>query len=382
MGKATVLYVTFGHPTNVSASYRQLIGGAEIQAQRVAELLSRQFDMRMLTQRVPGGAREDVVGGVHIYHVPLNAGGRRGAIDILWRLIVAGMRLSRPDIVQGFQLNALTLAAAWIATMRHVPYIIKITGRGNFERLIGVRGRLQLRLLKRAARVMVVPSQSCARVAMAAGVPAEKIRHIPNGVDTEDFRPPTPKEREALRAELGYGPQDYVFCWIGRLDRLKGLDCVQPAWALLREHCPEARLLVVGDGAEKAVAQDLAAAFPDSVRHLPFQEDVRPFYGCADAVLLTSRSEGLSNVLLEALASGLMAVVSSVPENTEVGAGQDFLLSFDRESPRSLAEALAAAVGMRCRQAELGRLARQHVERNYSLRGTAAKWAELYRGLL
>jgi glycosyltransferase involved in cell wall biosynthesis len=309
-------------------------------------------------------------------------GGRRGALQIFCALTAEGLRLGRADVVQGFHTNATTLAAAALALVWRAPLVIKATHRYNFEQSTGARKRLQLRLMAGKVATWVVPSQSLLSVARSAGIPEAKLRYIPNGVDVDFFRPPDAAARSLARSELGYGTEEFVFLWIGRLDPFKDLNALLVTWgnAIARE--PRARLLLVGDGEDEAVARQLLERYPDTVQRLHFRRDVRPLYHCADSLLLTTRGEGLSNTLLEAMASGLPAVASAVPENLEVAAALDFLVPFKREREGDLTAALVTMVHSRDRWHALSAQARSRAEAEYSLRATVAKWSSLYRSLL
>jgi UDP-glucose:(heptosyl)LPS alpha-1,3-glucosyltransferase len=128
----------------------------------------------------------------------------------------------------------------------------------------------------------------------------DKLHVIYNGVDLEHFHP---KHRERLRgaarAEIGCSPRDMVFLFVGSGFSRKGLDAAiaavsqTPFW-----------LVVVGKDEYRAPA-------PERVRFLGGKEDVRPYYAAADGFILPSRYDPFPNTVLEALAMGLPAIVSS-----------------------------------------------------------------------
>jgi glycosyltransferase involved in cell wall biosynthesis len=279
-------------------------------------------------------------------------------------------------------MNGLTFGAAALAEVRRVPLITTLTGNVVVERLTagGKLGRGKLALLGRASHAVVAVSRSVYRTAARAGIPEAKLRTVPNGVDTSYFCPPDGEARCHARAELGYEPDDFVFCWVGRLDPIKGLSQLLDAWGRVEHLRPRARLLIVGDGEDRSTAEELVRRYPRSVRRLSFQENVRPVYHASDAFLMTSFSEGLSCTLLEAMASGLPVVVSALEENLEVGGGAEFMTTFPSRSPAALEHALLSMIDSRDRGPGLGLEARRRAE-DFSLEVTARLWAELYRQL-
>lgn len=379
-----ITYVIEHYPSAVAVEqFPEMIGGAELQAERVAKLLSSDFALQVVSQRPQGVAARENVDGVTVHRVRLSTrGGKVGAAQILGALVARGLRTGRPAIVQGFQVNATTLAAAALSLLWRVPLVIKATHRYNFDRRVGRRRQLQLDFLLRTASAVVVPSRTLLGVAEASGVSAAKLHYIPNGVDAEYFLPPDAETRVRSRRQLGYADEDFVFLWIGRFDPFKGLDSLLPVWSRVRAQEPRVRLLLVGDGEDESVAQRLVSSHPETIQRLHFRRDVRSLYHCADALLLTTRGEGLSNTLLEAIACGLSAVVSAVPENLEVGDGAEFLLRYDSRGEKDLEAALLRAVEQRPERDALAAQARERAESAYSLQATAAQWGQLYGSLV
>ena len=130
---------------------------------------------------------------------------------------------------------------------------------------------------------------------------------IPNAVDTRRFRPGDAAERALARTDLGLPPDQPVIAFVGRLVPKKGLAALVAGVARL----PDVRLLVVGDGTERGAMDVLGAR----VTHLPQLPPGRMplVYRAADVFALLSRGEGMPVALIEALASGLPAIVSDDP---------------------------------------------------------------------
>jgi glycosyltransferase involved in cell wall biosynthesis len=169
---------------------------------------------------------------------------------------------------------------------------------------------------------------------VALGVPAGRIEVLRNGVDLQLFRP---VDREGWRRRLGFSRTTLLS--VGNLVPLKGHDLAIRALRLL----PEIDLVIVGDGPERAalgaLAQELAVG--DRVTFVPVlpQEDLRHYFGAADALVLASSHEGWANVLLESMACGTPVVASNVGGTPEVvSAPEAGVLMADR-TPQALANA-------------------------------------------
>ena len=166
---------------------------------------------------------------------------------------------------------------------------------------------------------------------------------LANSVDLTRFVPAPPSECAAARAALGVGDAPVAAC-IGRLAHQKGQDLLLAIWPDVRARVPGARLLLAGDGPERA---HLEAAATDGVSFLGTLDDVGGVYAAADIVVTPSRWEGLSFVVLEALASGRSVVATDVDGMREaIGPGPDAPgVVVAPEDAAALTEAIAARLG-------------------------------------
>ena len=139
------------------------------------------------------------------------------------------------------------------------------------------------------------------------GAPAEKVRVVLHGVDLDLFQP---VDREAVRRRLGL--TGTVLLSVGHATPRKGHHLAIEA---LRE-LPGATLLIAGDGWYEGALRELAASLDvaDRVRFLGqiAQEELKDYYGAADALVLASSREGIANVLLESMACGSPVIATAV----------------------------------------------------------------------
>lgn len=206
---------------------------------------------------------------------------------------------------------------------------------------------------------------------------------IPNGIDTAWFRPLGDDGR--LRTELGLTPTTPIIGSIGRLEPIKGYDVLVRAFAEIPERPGERPVLVVaGDGSERAALAALAAGLgiADRVHLLGWRDDTVSLLGAFTLFTMSSRSEGTSISLLEAMSAGLCPVVTDVGGNAAVLGPRLAHRLVASETPAALSAALVdCLVGSEVREAD-ARLARAVVVDRFGAEAMVARYADLYRGRL
>lgn len=161
---------------------------------------------------------------------------------------------------------------------------------------------LYLRKFHNKAECTLVPTESLRDELQAAGYHSLEV--VGRGVDTTLF---TPLRRNLeLRDYWGAGEDDTVAIYVGRLAPEKNLDLAIEAYQWMHQANPATRLIMVGDGPERAALQ---ALYPEVVfAGMRTGMDLAEHYASADIFLFPSISETFGNVILEAMASGLAIV--------------------------------------------------------------------------
>jgi len=221
------------------------------------------------------------------------------------------------------------------------------------------------------ADVIVCVSEGERTAGEEAGISAAW-RVVPNGIDLAAFRAASAEERERARARLGLGPAPLAVC-IGRLVRQKGQDVLVEAWPTVTARVPGAELVLVGSGP----AEDELGG---RARIIGGQEDVRDWLAAANVVVQPSRWEGLSYVVLEAMAAARAVVATDVAGMSEA-LGEDVELV-----PVDDSATLAAAVERRLldpRGADAEGLAlRERVAQNFDAARATQAMADVYAEVL
>jgi glycosyltransferase involved in cell wall biosynthesis len=179
--------------------------------------------------------------------------------------------------------------------------------------------RMQATYVRAADRV-IVPSNFVKEYVARWGVDADRIRVVHNAVD--DPTAHVPGDRAAVRASLGIGSEDRIVLIVARLAVWKGIDtamaAVEHLLAAGDTTAQRTRLVVIGDGPDRARLDELASTLPPGAVMFTGElahDDVGRWMLASDTLVLLSGYEGLSHVLLEAMAAGLPVVVSDVGGN-------------------------------------------------------------------
>jgi glycosyltransferase involved in cell wall biosynthesis len=215
-------------------------------------------------------------------------------------------------------------------------------------------------------------SRRIASTLVARGIPESRIAYLPNAVDTERFS----NIHRAADA-----PPRFIF--IGRLEAEKGHSTLFSAFSDISASHPDATLLLVGTGSmeEQLKAEAARLGIAGRVTFAGHREDIEAQLADANIGLLCSRIEGLSNAMLESMASGLPMVASRISGNEDfVRHGENGWL-FDYGDRAQLAACLATAASLTPQQrVAMGQAALETVQRQSGLDQVLGKLIHLYRG--
>lgn len=274
-----------------------------------------------LTEANPAFVRRIRRPGVRVIELHRPPGQTAKVFPRLYRLL----RRLRPAVLH--TRNAGTLEAQLPAWLARVP--VRIHGEHGWDvaDLGGTNRRLLLmrRMMRRFVHHQIALSTPTARYLIErVGVPAAGVTSICNGVDTERFAPADRSQaRQRLDAPL-LAPQAFVVGAVGRLSAVKNLPMLVQAFARVHRRNPafagRARLVLVGDGPESAALRaQLEHEGIAACTLMPgARDDVPDWLQALDLLCLPSLAEGISNAILEAMASGLPVIATDVGGNAEL----------------------------------------------------------------
>jgi glycosyltransferase involved in cell wall biosynthesis len=215
---------------------------------------------------------------------------------------------------------------------------------------------------------------------IAEGFPASGLGVIYNGVELGAAT--VPAERAQARARLSLPPDRFVLGTVARLDPVKDHAALLEAFVTVLAAVPSAHLVLVGDGPERAALQRRAGQLGllDAVTFAGSRADARLLLPGLDLYLNSSRYEGVSLTVIEAMAAALPVVATRVGGTPEVIDDGDTGVLVPPGDPGALAAAAVDLARDRTRREQLGAAARAAAERRFALQRMLDEYAAVYRG--
>ena len=309
----------------ISPQFNPLTGGYERAAERLSRsLLAQGHHVEVVAERRDSAwpKREEIEGlsVTRIWCVNRRRLHVATALSsLLFFLFLNGRRFDVFHVHQMGWAASVVVLCGWILSR---PVALKLTSTEDLgiNSLISdtLMARFQCRL-HRNIDLCLVTSDRAAREASRFGIPAENIKRIPNLLDTELFRPPDPESRVAVRRKLGVG-EEFLAIAVSRLDPVKNYEMMIDAWERFALEKAQVKLVIVGDGPVESELRERAAksAACSSISFVGAVQDPAPWYQASDIFLLSSRLEGLSNSLMEALSSGLPIISTRISGSEDV----------------------------------------------------------------
>ena len=340
-------------------------------------------------------ARQLVESGAEVYCAAIDA----GPGPLLERCAQYGIRVVDLQISTRNPLTRNGLSIALVRRLRdlrldavHLQHFLALNKLGLAARLAGIRrvvvtehsvldasqsraGRFRIRLNWRLADAITVVHEGIKEyLCRHLGIPEPRVEVIPIGIETEKYGC---DDRLARRAALGFGAE-IVFIFVGRLAPVKNVPGLVAAFLAVQSKSRlPSRLLIVGDGEDRAAVQALIEGHPFGHRVVPAgeQADVRSYLAAADIFVLNSRSEGTPRALLEAMAVGLPAICPAVGNIPSMIAGRGWLT--DSSDPVSLQNAMHYVLQNSAAVVEAGRRCTAYVRENFDTRRSVDRYRQL-----
>jgi glycosyltransferase involved in cell wall biosynthesis len=289
------------------------------------------------------------------------------------------IRKWRPDIVHSHMVHA-NLLARIVRFLAPIPVLIcsarSIDEGGRFREIL-------YRLTDSLCDLTTQVSQAgLERYVRMGAVPRHKIRYIPNGVDTERFKPNL-EDRLKFRKELGV--DGFVWLAVGRFDPPKDYPTMLQAFARVVHKHSNTILLIAGDGPLRKNMENLARelGIEKRTKFLGIRRDIPQLMNAADAYVMSSSWEGMPNVLLEASATGLPIVATDVGGNREIVLDGVTGFLVPPRNPEALARTMLRIMDLSDEERkEMGKRARKHIEVKFNLDRVVDLWEILYYELL
>jgi glycosyltransferase involved in cell wall biosynthesis len=352
---------------------RQLsTGGAERQVVLLARGLAERGHAVTVMVFYGSGALEPDLASTSIRLIDLGKRGRWDNAVFLVRLVRA-LRQVNPDVIYSF-LTVANLLTGLLGFL--LPRVKRVWGLrasnmdlSRYDWLSQFTGRLESRLAQ-SADLIIANSETGRDAAIASGFPLERLRVVRNGIETKRFQP-NPEDRARIRAEWRIGPEHFLVGLVGRLDPMKGHPDFIQAAARLRATHPDVRWVCVGEGPsdyrQTLAALAMSAGLADTLLWVGNRLDMPAVYNALDlAVSASIYGEGVSNMLGEAMASGVPCVTTKVGDSAWVVGDTGIVVPPGQ--PAALAEGITAQLERLTSEGEsLRRVARRRIEAHLSV---------------
>ncbi len=260
-----------------------------------------------------------------------------------------------------------------VASRKRLPAVSTLHGFMAHTWSGQVREWIQLRRLRRFDAVVGVSAGILERAA-AAGIAPDRLHLVPNawagGAE--------PADRATARASLGLPEEAFVVGWVGRLSHEKGPDIFLEA--LARWGSNEAVGSVIGDGRDRSALEQRAEALgvQTQVRWHGVREDAARLMKAFDVLVLSSRTEGVPMVLLEAMHAGIPLIATSVGGVPSVVDSTQALL-VPAESPDALVKALRELRGDMASARLRAQRAAHRLATQFAVEPWVNRYVEVYR---
>ena len=380
----------------VTGVYHPETSGASLQCRQLISALKADVDFEVLTTSAHRSLpTRDVVDGVSVTRIFVDPSRPATKAAALMHMTPRFARAARgADVVHVHGFSQKNVLLAVLGRLLRKKLVMKLTSAGHDDAVtMRARGGVQFWCYRGVDRAIAV-SPKLRDAWVEAGLDPAHIVLIPNAVDTERFRPASAADRAVLRKGFGWNDDIPVVLFVGFFSQEKRPDALYRAWAQLWAEGGRSTLVLVG--ATRSSYFEIDPAMADAIRddarrrdlstHLHFVEradDIEQYYRAADVFELPTTREGLPNVLLEAMASGVPPVISRLQGVTDWIVedrinGRRLPPADDRALTSALRDLLESA-GTRER---LGAAARAHVERHFTPAASAASTLAVYRDLI
>jgi glycosyltransferase involved in cell wall biosynthesis len=377
------------------------VGGPARQVVVLDEELRRLGCETLLVYGAPGTAEGSLDGLARDRGVPTVAMPTLGRRISLLRDVVTAVRLlrvlfaERPDVVHTHTAKAGTLgrlaATTYNLTRRRSRRCAVVhTFHGNVFR--GYFGAIGSRLTQTAERtlarltdrIVTLSTQQREEIVTRFHIAsARKVDVVGAGHDLERLFALDARD-DRLRAELGWSGDQIVIAFVGRLVGIKDVATLLRAVAAVARSCPHVRLLIAGDGDQRAPLEDLSRdlRLDGIVRFIGWSTDLPRLYGSIDMVALTSLNEGMPASLIEGMAAGRAVVATRVGGVPELVVDGETGRLADAGDVEAIATAIEELVRDQTMRETLGRRARVAVRDRFSPARLARETLHVYERAL
>ncbi|WLD93009.1 glycosyltransferase family 4 protein [Alkalihalobacillus sp. AL-G] len=366
------------------SSFYPLIGGAETQAQRLGSKLVQQgHEIIVLTRWHKGLDKNELIDGICVKRLKVTSLPKLAPIIYMIKALFYIIKnYKKINILHAHALSAPGVTASIASFITNIPSIAKIAGGGNklgceIKRIYhsGALGKIKVLFMRKYISKFIAISKAIEKDLLDVKIPASKIYFLPNGINTENYKENNSDEKNVMLNKLSLPRDKKLFLYAGRLEKVKGIDILLDAWVNLEEEYKvNSTLIILGDG-----SINISSYLSDSsIIYKGKVNNVNEYLSVADFFVLPSRYEGISNALLEAMASKLTIIASDVGGNPDVIKNNINGLLFEAEKVDALSKVLQVLIAKDGYE-RFGEQAYNFILRNFDLDVISKNYLQLYK---
>lgn len=351
--------------------YEPIIGGAGKQAKLQAKTLQSSFDIQIVTKHVSNAKKDEISDAVPIKRIGMLPNNQTNTLlfkladylsglCLLWYLVEKRKTIDLIHVHGNIE-NNVAFASIVFAKLFSKPVIAKLAlakelthhqesgsdaKNYSFFKKLNVLNKIRQSLALKLDHYIAI-SKDIESELIGIGIDKTKISYIPNGVDTNYFKPLPEDEKNTLRKKMKLPVNSTIFLVVSRLAKHKGIiDPLLLAWKKSLSSKEDMALVIVGgdtgliNSYETQIEQYIRDNALSNVMLVGEKDNTLPYYQAADYFVLPSENEGLSNALLEACACGLVPIVSDVSGSRDVADALNQGFVFNPSDSDTLVQAL------------------------------------------
>ncbi len=380
----------------VTGAYAPETSGASLQCRNLIRALRDRADFTVLTTSTdPALPWNSIVDDTQVRRVTVDPNSHSSKAFAIERMASSFLELaSGIDIVHLHGVSQKSMLVIALAKLLGKKIVIKLTSFGHDDPAsIRAKGALTWAAYRQADRFIGVTPRF-AEGFEATGLDESRFVFIPNGVDLDRFKPSSVGVRAEFQNQLRIPTGDPVILFVGFFSPEKNPDVLFDAWLSLFERGVRSTLVLVGATqgpyyeidagiADRIKSKVAKRGVSESVVFVEAADNIEHYFRAADVFALPTAREGLPNVLLEAMASGVPPVITQLEGVTDwivtSGVTGELVPAVDSQAFADAIEGLLASAE---RREAMGAAARAHVAEHFNLGATAQKTLEVYQELL
>lgn len=305
---------------------------------------------------------------------------KKRKLDVVFLMkLVCFMKKKKVDLVHCTGIPAAVYGGA-AAKLAGLPLVISVHGRSGFETKSGIKSLYLTQ--KYLGKVTTISENIRDELAVEANLERDKIVVIHNGVEIEKVE--LLDKARIKRDEFKLAGSFLVIGAVGTLRPVKGYEYLIRAIPLILKSVPQAKLVFIGDGESENELKELTknSGLQDSILFLGRRKNAQRLMNGFDVLAVPSLSEGISMVILEAMAISLPVAATKVGGNPEVVEDGVTGILVEEKNEAGLAQGLIHILRDENKRKTMGIAGLKRVKEKFSLENMARKYEEVYEGLL